>query len=70
MTWETWLLVVLLTIGVVTIGGALIEDWRAARRLDGEPSPSDREVLRLRTLDGGYLEIPFMTGRVTSHRGW
>lgn len=70
MTWETWLLVVQLTLGVVTIGGALIEDWRAARRLDGELTQFDREVLRLRTLDGGYLEIPFMTGRVTSHRGW
>lgn len=70
MTWETWLLISLLTLGVIVIIGALIEDWRGTRRLDTECASCSHEMLRLRTLDGGYLDVPFMTGRVTSHRGW
>ncbi|MEV6770099.1 hypothetical protein AB0N05_15890 [Nocardia sp. NPDC051030] len=68
MTWETWLLVSLLTVGMVVIGGALIEDWRGTRRLDVHHPTSAREVLTLRTVDGGYFEVPFVTDHATSHR--
>lgn len=69
MTWETWILISMLTVGVVGIVAVLAEDWRAARRPDTQYPPPDRGVLKLKTLDGGYLEIPFRTSRVTSHRG-
>ncbi|MFD6356299.1 hypothetical protein [Nocardia tengchongensis] len=66
MTWETWLLVSLLAIGAVVIVGALVEDWRGTRRLD--PPSDGHGVLTLRTVDGGYLEVPLRAGCVTSHR--
>lgn len=68
MTWETWLLVSLLVFGVIVIIGALIEDWRGTRQFDTQCPTTDRSVLTLRTMDGGYLEVPFVTGHVTSHR--